>query len=192
MYTDLKVVIKIGKNKIEISQSVGVRQGDNMAPVLFLFLMAAVSDLIDQAWDREGIEKVEFRRPSDEDIHTGQLIRHTVRKDKTTGEVIVNDQHISFKVNATIYVDDMALPFTTRVQVMRGLPIAESIFSRLGMEVHVGVEEEVIDEITGEHKVVLKKKSKTEVVWFPAPGELRALAPSILAPQDLQTLDTPR
>jgi len=60
MYTDLKVVIKIGKNKIEISQSVGVRQGDNMAPVSFLFLMAAVSDLIDQAWEREGIEKVEF------------------------------------------------------------------------------------------------------------------------------------
>ena len=192
MYTDLKVVIKIGKNKIEISQSVGVRQGDNMAPVLFLFLMAAVSDLIDQAWDREGIEKIEFRRPSDEDIHTGQLIRHPVRKDRITGEVMVNDQHISFKVNATIYVDDAAVPFPSRIQVERGLPIVEAIFSRLGMEVHVGEEEEVIDEITGERKVVLTKKSKTEVVWFPAPGELRALAPSILAPQDLQTLDIPQ
>ena len=56
LYTDLKVKLKLGKVKIEICQSVGVRQGDNMAPVLFLFLMSAVSELVDQAWDREGVE----------------------------------------------------------------------------------------------------------------------------------------
>ena len=48
MYTNLKVVFKIGKNKIEILQSVGVRQGDNMAPVLFLFLMAAMAELLEK------------------------------------------------------------------------------------------------------------------------------------------------
>ena len=37
MYTDLKVVLKIDKEITEIMQSVGVRQGDNMAPVLFFF-----------------------------------------------------------------------------------------------------------------------------------------------------------
>jgi hypothetical protein len=46
MYTDLKVVLKIDKEITEIMQSVGVRQGDNMAPVLFLFLMSAVAETL--------------------------------------------------------------------------------------------------------------------------------------------------
>ncbi len=38
MYTNLMVELKIAKEICEILQSVGVRQGNNMAPVLFLFL----------------------------------------------------------------------------------------------------------------------------------------------------------
>jgi hypothetical protein len=34
VYTNLRVVLKIEKEVREIAQSVGVRQGDNMAPVL--------------------------------------------------------------------------------------------------------------------------------------------------------------
>jgi hypothetical protein len=49
MYTDLKVVFKIDKEIREILQSVGVRQGDNMAPVLFLFLMSAVAKTLESA-----------------------------------------------------------------------------------------------------------------------------------------------
>ncbi len=41
LYNDLKVIFVLGKHKVTFHQSVGVRQGDNMAPVLFLFLMAA-------------------------------------------------------------------------------------------------------------------------------------------------------
>ena len=36
MYADMKIVLKIRKNKAELRQKVGVRQGDCMAPVLFL------------------------------------------------------------------------------------------------------------------------------------------------------------
>jgi hypothetical protein len=50
MYTDLKVVLKIDKEITEIMQSVGVRQGDNMAPVLFLFLMSAAAETLKPAW----------------------------------------------------------------------------------------------------------------------------------------------
>ncbi len=39
IYKDLVVVLKIEKEVMEIPQSVGVRQGNNMAPVLFPFLM---------------------------------------------------------------------------------------------------------------------------------------------------------
>ena len=39
MYQDLKVVLKIGKIEEKTSQTVGVRQGDCMAPVIFLFMV---------------------------------------------------------------------------------------------------------------------------------------------------------
>ena len=38
MYADLKIVLKIGKVKAEMKQTIGVRQGDCMEPVLFLFM----------------------------------------------------------------------------------------------------------------------------------------------------------
>ena len=46
MYQDLKVVIKIGKIEETMSQTVGVRQGDCMAPVLFLFTIMAFSETL--------------------------------------------------------------------------------------------------------------------------------------------------
>ena len=55
LYTDLRVVLKIGKLKTEILQGVGVRQGDNMAGVLFLFLMTAFADLMEKKFAQAGI-----------------------------------------------------------------------------------------------------------------------------------------
>ena len=50
LYTDLWVILKIGKEKKEIQQKVGVRQGDNMSPVLFLFMMAAFAETLENEW----------------------------------------------------------------------------------------------------------------------------------------------
>jgi hypothetical protein len=45
-YCDLLVVLKIEKEVVGLPQMVGVRQGDNMAPVLFLFLMSAFAETL--------------------------------------------------------------------------------------------------------------------------------------------------
>ncbi len=50
MYTHLKVAIKIDKDIWEILENVGVRQGSNMAPVLFLFLMSASAETLKLEW----------------------------------------------------------------------------------------------------------------------------------------------
>ena len=47
LYTDLAVVLKIGKEKLEINQTTGVRQGDNLSPIIFLLIMAAFSETIE-------------------------------------------------------------------------------------------------------------------------------------------------
>ena len=48
MYQDLKVVLKIGKIEDKMSQTVGVRQGDCMAPVLFIFMVMAFSETLEK------------------------------------------------------------------------------------------------------------------------------------------------
>jgi hypothetical protein len=50
MYQDLVVILKIEKEVVELTQSVGVWQGDNMAPVLFLFLMSAFAETLKNEW----------------------------------------------------------------------------------------------------------------------------------------------
>ncbi|KAL7526507.1 hypothetical protein ACHAWF_001800 [Thalassiosira exigua] len=64
LYTNLKVVLKIGKETAEISQGVGVRQGDNLSPVLFLFLMSAFAETLELEWAKANLPKVRLHRAS--------------------------------------------------------------------------------------------------------------------------------
>ncbi len=55
-YQDLIVVLKIKREVVELPQSVGVQQGDNMAPLLFLFLISAFAETLEAEWKCAGIE----------------------------------------------------------------------------------------------------------------------------------------
>ena len=48
MYQDLKDVLTIGKIEEKIIQTVGVRQGDCMAPVLLLFMVMAFAETLEK------------------------------------------------------------------------------------------------------------------------------------------------
>ena len=48
MYKDLKVVLEIGTIEEKMSQTVGVRQGDCMTPVLFLFMVMAFAKTLEK------------------------------------------------------------------------------------------------------------------------------------------------
>ena len=50
MYSDLKIILKIGKAKSEMGKKVGVRQGDCMAPVLFLFMVIEFEETLAICW----------------------------------------------------------------------------------------------------------------------------------------------
>ena len=62
MYADLKIVLKLGKSKAEMNQTVGVRQGDCMAPVLFLFMMMAFAETLEKEWRKTGLDMVTFHQ----------------------------------------------------------------------------------------------------------------------------------
>ena len=46
MYQDLKIVLKFGKIEEKMSQTVVLRQGDCMAPVLFLFMVMEFAETL--------------------------------------------------------------------------------------------------------------------------------------------------
>ncbi len=71
------MVLKIEKEVREIPQEVGVRQGDNMALVLFLFLMTAFAETLDLEWKCEKIKVVTAMIAADDEIQKGQLCSHT-------------------------------------------------------------------------------------------------------------------
>jgi hypothetical protein len=54
-YQDLIVVLKIEQEVVELPQTVGVQQGNNMAPVLFLSLLAAFTETLETEWKNAGI-----------------------------------------------------------------------------------------------------------------------------------------
>ena len=47
IYQDLVVVMKFKNGVVELPQSVGIQQGDNIAPVLFLLLMSAFAETLE-------------------------------------------------------------------------------------------------------------------------------------------------
>jgi hypothetical protein len=77
MYIDLKVVLKIDKEICDIVQSIGVCQGNNMAPVLFLFLMSAAAETLKSAWKKANIKVLTVAHSPDDALDAGCVRGHT-------------------------------------------------------------------------------------------------------------------
>ena len=154
MYSNNKVRLIIGKIDTSIPFEVGVKQGDSVAPVLFLFLMMAFAETIEQEWDRHNIKKLEYHRHNNSPHSIGRLTSHPAK---------TFSQGMLFEIFCMLYVDDGAFAFVSRRDLEIGATLVYNQFARLGLEMHVGKE---------------NKKSKTECVFFPAPGHFKPPPPS--------------
>ncbi len=106
LYTDLKVTVKIGKEKAEIDQEVGVRQGDNVSSVIFLFLMSAFVETIEKEWQSSNLQQPTLINITN--MNKGQLMGHTKERIQRGIDLIVNQ---------ILYIDDGAFFFESRVRV---------------------------------------------------------------------------
>jgi hypothetical protein len=104
MYTDLVVVLKIEIEFQEIMQSVGVHQGDNMAPVLFLFLMSVAAKTLEVKWREDGIAVLKVAHSSDNKLESGCIRGHTPRMYNST-------RLTTFEIFQLLYVNNGAFPF---------------------------------------------------------------------------------
>ncbi len=147
IYTSNVVVLKIEKEVKEIPQEVEVRQGNNMAPVLFLFLVIAFVETLELEWKREKFEVVTVMTAAHDLIREGRLCSHTPKMFRSK---ILS----AYKIFQCLYVDDGAFPFDTWESLLQGMKLAHKHFACFGLEMHIGRN---------------GGKSKMECAFFPPP-----------------------
>jgi hypothetical protein len=121
--------------------------------------MTAFYDLLEQSYETHGVEKIGFATENDESYRKGQILIHDPKK-------LYHSTRIKI-FNGMIYVDDTALVSASRNEMIKALPLAQMLFSDLGMELHVGKHFDAIDEETGLPKT---KESKTQCMFIPPCG----------------------
>ena len=122
----MTVNVSIGKENNTIPYSVGVQQGDNMAPVLFIFVMLAFTDITNKNWtSRWGMPKIQFNHfPSQTQ---GRLISQSS-----------NSKGIIFDLLQLLYVDDGTFLFNSREDLEKGSQHIYDTFRMLGLTMHIG------------------------------------------------------
>ena len=111
-------VLKIENKVEEIPQNGGVRQGDNMVPVLFLFLMKAFTQILELEWMK--MDDSRQRTP----CRWENLQPHS--------------KNVKIKNSQCLYVDDGAFPFGTREDLQCGMELIHHHFARFGLEMQIG------------------------------------------------------
>jgi len=147
IYRNNTCVLKIENEITEIPQSVGVRQGDNMVPVLFLFLMTAFAKTLEIVWKDQGIPILSMMTAADEHLAEGKICSHTPA-------MLRYKKLARYEILQCLCVDDGAFPFGTREDLQQGMELVYRHFARFGMEMHIG---------RG------SSESKTECVFSPPP-----------------------
>ena len=174
LYDNLQVVIKVGKEKAEIAQTVGVRQGDNLSPVIFLFIMNAFAETLEHEWDVAGLVKATFHHLSTSNVTeltTGQCVSHKAKSASRFSEVL--------RVIQTLYVDDGAFIFNSRREMEIGLGIVNEVFARFGLEMHMG----------RNHGTENQTESKTKCMYIPTTSFYRMPEELLPPPEELSPAD---
>ena len=111
-----------------IDFKVGVKQGDSMSPVLFLFLMMD-SKILEDEWTVLGPSKAKFSCKDNSPISTGKLVSH---QPGTFSFAMI------FYLFCIIYVDNGTFVFESRTKIEKGITLLSNHFDRFGLEMHIG------------------------------------------------------
>jgi hypothetical protein len=142
MYTNINIKISIEDAEFIFNSISGVKQGDNLAPVLFLFVVQAAIETMHANWATMKIATPALNYfPSE---INGCL---SVRSSKKSTPL----HH-----NATLYADDSAFIFLSKSDLITGTTFVKDTFAQFGLEVHLGCTN------------TPNSKSKTEAMYFPA------------------------
>ena len=144
---DVKIDLRIGKEKATFGSTCGVKQGDNLAPILFTMFTNCVAESLDDLWDFEQPNLHSACVPDDKEGRArGQLTKMPVKTKE--GE--------RFSFFKSCYVDDAAFILLNREDAIRATKLIVSHFKRFGLTAQTGSRS-------------LGQGSKTEALYIPPP-----------------------
>jgi hypothetical protein len=147
LHTGLTVRMTVGGVEVELPATVGVKQGDTLAAILFLFVEQAAIETVEPVFEAAGIKQLEFLTKED---------------DVLTGRKLGEDDAESFRVWALLYADDGGLPFVSRADLELGTRLIKQHLSRFALVMHCGTMHPTDGTVA--------KKSKTEATFYPPDG----------------------
>jgi hypothetical protein len=103
LYENVELKLNSGSAKNKIPYSVGVKQGDAMAPVLFIALMQARAETLEDEWEAADIQTVDLCHFKDTGKHQGCMPGQAWDSKGTT-----------FKINPILYIDDGMFVFKSK------------------------------------------------------------------------------
>ena len=105
MYKDSRTRLIIEKFDTTIPFYVGVKQGDSMSPVIFLFIIMGFAETLEGEWTKNGLTPLQFRRHDNYPISNESIISH---KRRTFSEGTL------FDMFCMLYVENGAFAFPSR------------------------------------------------------------------------------
>jgi hypothetical protein len=147
LYKNVTYHMNVAGMKKSFESTCGVKQGDNLGPILFIFMIQAVSTTLDKKWD---FETPDFRWHG---MKTNGRHKWNPNLGKGTSTAT---EGTPFSFWKSYYVDDAAFLFLNRENIVRASKLIMSHFKRFGLTVHSGSKRD-------------DEPSKTEAMYIPRP-----------------------
>jgi Reverse transcriptase (RNA-dependent DNA polymerase) len=152
LHNNVQYIMQIGKKTTKVVSTCGVKQGDNLGPILFIYLIQAVSTTLDKKWK---FSTPDFRWHGEKTDNNGNTTpKYNPSLGKGTSHLTQGERFLFWK---SYYVDDAAFLFLNRKDIEEASKLLLQHFDRFGYTVHCD------DRNNNE-------KSKTEVMHIPKPG----------------------
>ena len=129
LYKPVRIQFKSGTQIHEFLNLVGVKQGDNLAPVIFLFVIQAALESLERVWAKRNIVLPSFTwLPNNEDGTSNGIFAG--QRSNKPGEF--------FEFFCLLYTVDGAFMFASREGMITGISLLHTHLQCFGMLMHVG------------------------------------------------------
>ena len=114
------MTFKSNKNNYKFVNGLGVKQGDNLAPVLFLFVMQAAMEALQFVWQDHNISTPSFTwQPEDDNA--------------INNSTLTNRQGTTFGFWRSLYAGDGAFIYASRDEMIQGTSLLHAHIKHFGM-----------------------------------------------------------
>ena len=132
LYAEITVKLRVGKAKGSFESTSGVKQGDPLAPILFLYVMQAAIETMDQSW--LGIKPQFEWSPLAHDENGQPLYRGCLTRRNSHASHCERHEHYT-----GILADDLGLIFLSMLDLQNGSKHVRNCFLLFGLKIHIGV-----------------------------------------------------